>query len=90
MKGTFRCYDQINKFKNNYIQWRYHHMAVILGSTQFGYSFQYGDKWCIYIYYLHSFLCEEARSIISGLAPTSSNYAQLSDFYKKDMVKPRY
>ena len=24
--------------------------------------------------YLHSFLCEEARSIISGLAPTSSNY----------------
>ena len=24
--------------------------------------------------YLHSFLCEEARSIISRLAPTSSNY----------------
>ena len=24
--------------------------------------------------YLHSFLCEEARAIISGLAPTSSNY----------------
>ena len=29
--------------------------------------------------YLHSFICDEAREIISGIAPTSSNYKTAVD-----------
>ena len=33
--------------------------------------------------YVHSFICDEAREMISGLAPTSPNYKTAADILQK-------